>query len=137
MPIYTYECREHEKFDHTVWGVAVVGIPDSAPCPKCGKSSPRVLTLPAAVIVQNGTGARRGGQLMRDKPDYCDFCDAKTDKLIWYQHGQGAWLCKICDSTPCGNLELYPRQHTNTDMDVLKTIAITTRMIIDAIERKN
>ena len=63
MPIYTYSCPKHEKFDHTVWGVKMVGIPKSMPCPvrDCGKSSPRVLTLPAAVIVQNGTGARRGG----------------------------------------------------------------------------
>ena len=72
MPIYTYRCREHGGFDHTVWGVAVAGIPDTMPCPRFmrngrGDSTPcpytkcrRVLTLPAAVIVQGGTGARRG-----------------------------------------------------------------------------
>ena len=65
MPIYTYNCPRHGEFDHTVWGVAVVGIPKSMPCPKlnpkCERSSPRVLTLPATVIVEGGTGARRGG----------------------------------------------------------------------------
>ncbi len=61
MPIYTYKCQEHGDFDHTVWGVKVVGIPKSMPCPKGEKSSPRQLTVPATVIVQNGTGARRGG----------------------------------------------------------------------------
>ena len=80
----------------------------------------------------------------REQPEYCDFCDHETKALKWYGTGPGetelgatgAWLCTICEATPAGNVALHPRAHHSTDTDVLKTIVITTRMILDALKER-
>lgn len=69
MPIYEYYCPGHDLFE--VWMTKYEPL-DSVPCPRrmCGgkrdgelcpyTDCKRVLSTPGGVIVEGGTGARRG-----------------------------------------------------------------------------
>jgi hypothetical protein len=75
----------------------------------------------------------------REKPEECDFCGYETESLNYYRSGTGdrdAWLCEICESTPAGNVELYPRGHSTTDVDVLKAVIQVAWIVIDKLEER-
>lgn len=67
MPLFEFKCLIHNSFEVRV--PFSEGVPKDWPCPKkikeqpgiCGRLSLRKLTPPAAVIVKNGTGARKSG----------------------------------------------------------------------------
>ena len=59
MAVCLYECGEHGVFEHAQPMTAA--LPDLRRCPECGKKSPRRYTPPAAVLVKDGTGARKSG----------------------------------------------------------------------------
>ncbi len=72
----------------------------------------------------------------REKPECCDFCEYETDHLKWYLQGQGGWLCYVCSHTPAGTVALHPGAHQAVDVDVLRTVVLTTHMILDALAKK-
>ena len=59
MAIYVYECPDCGVFEHAQPMAAA--LPGWRRCPECGKKSPRRYTPPAAVLVKDGTGARKSG----------------------------------------------------------------------------
>jgi hypothetical protein len=70
----------------------------------------------------------------------CDFCGYDT-KITRYReehaelgHRKTAWLCDVCANTDGGNAWFFPRQHSDTD--ILRSIAVATNMILDAVNKK-
>ena len=70
MATYIYTCPEHGEFEvqlkfgsdiPTMWKCPIAVEWDGVGGVFCDERSPRKLTAPVAVIVEGGTGARRGG----------------------------------------------------------------------------
>lgn len=62
----------------------------------------------------------------------CEFCHYKTVTDEYSNAGKSAQLCEVCASTMAGNAYFYPNPHV--DADVLRMIAYTTNMILDALQ---
>lgn len=62
---------------------------------------------------------------------WCDSCGWKTKVTVFEEFN----LCLVCYASPIANSHIYPEQHSHEERKLLKTIAICTNLVLEAIRR--
>ena len=73
-----------------------------------------------------------------ENPGECDGCHFGTQALTAYprrfpDNGEQKWLCRLCESTPCGAAVTFPKQYP--EANVLRTICYVGNVILAALEQ--
>lgn len=98
MPIYEYcceACKDGGVFEALM---PLADYKSSAPCPSCGKDSPRIMSVPLVPVLSSATrkGMQRNERAQNEPYRYSDYADPssmpKKKETLQQSSGARPWM---------------------------------------------